>query len=281
LLRTAVTDVYGYLVSDLLEAKSLLKISYPTLNRARPNRATAAALLARIYLYTKDWAKAASEATEVIQSGTYSLVTTLNNVYLPSSTETIWQLVKDNGNTGEGTTFVPASATVKPGYAITTALLNAFESTDKRKLNWLGKNTVAGTEYYYPFKYKVRATTPVTEYYVVFRLAEQYLIRSEAKAMLNDVVDAKADLDVVRNRAGLTGTTASTLATLLTAIEKERQVELFAEWGHRWLDLKRWGRADAVLGPIKGANWQSTDVLYPIPLKEIQLNLSLVQNPGY
>lgn len=84
------------------------------------------------------------------------------------------------------------------------------------------------------------------------------------------------------NRAGLSNTIASDKASLLQAIEQENRVEFFAEWGHRWSDLKRTGRADAVLGPLKGTNWQLTDVLYPLPLREITLNPNLKpQNSGY
>jgi hypothetical protein len=68
---------------------------------------------------------------------------------------------------------------------------------------------------------------------------------------------------------------------LLLAVEKERQLELFTEWGHRWFDLKRTQRSTAVLGPIKGANWQVTDTLYPIPSDAIRTNINLTQNEGY
>jgi starch-binding outer membrane protein, SusD/RagB family len=67
----------------------------------------------------------------------------------------------------------------------------------------------------------------------------------------------------------------------LLAIEQERKIELFAEWGHRWFDLKRNSKATELLSPIKNPNWQSTDTLYPIPIKEILLNNSLRQNDGY
>jgi len=86
---------------------------------------------------------------------------------------------------------------------------------------------------------------------------------------------------VIRTRAGLPNTTANNQAALIDAVIHERQVELFTEWGHRWLDLKRTNRADAVLGILKGSNWQSTDILYPIPQSEIQNNLNIIQNPGY
>ena len=281
LSRTPVPAIYQQIESDLLLAKSLLPVAYASANRSRPNRYAATALLARLYLYQKNWAAAATTATELIQSNNYSIVSNLTGVFVQTSNETIWQLAKDNGNTGEGFSFVPSSTTSRPSYALTTYLVNAFEATDKRKTSWIGKNTASGMDYYYPSKYKARASTPITESYVVFRLAEQYLIRAEARAMQNDLIGAKSDIDVIRTRAGLPGLAVTTQTSLLTALEKERQTELFMEWGHRWQDLIRWGRANAVLGVIKGTNWQPTDVLYPIPLGELQSNASLTQNPGY
>jgi hypothetical protein len=69
---------------------------------------------------------------------------------------------------------------------------------------------------------------------------------------------------------------------LLAEIANERRHELFSEWGHRWFDLKRIGQADAVLAPLKGAAWQPTDKLCPIPAAEIGRNPNLApQNLGY
>ena len=67
----------------------------------------------------------------------------------------------------------------------------------------------------------------------------------------------------------------------LLLIEHERQVELFTEWGHRWLDLKRTKRASTILGDQP--NWQSTDSLYPIPTIQINTDPNMInaQNPGY
>jgi hypothetical protein len=92
---------------------------------------------------------------------------------------------------------------------------------------------------------------------------------------------AAADLNVIRNRAGLPNTTASTQEELILAIEHERRMELFAEWGHRFFDLKRNGRLDEVLGRIK-PNWSSTDAVLPLPQSELLINQNLApQNPGY
>jgi len=278
--RTPAAQVYNQVVQDLVEAQGLLKSAYPSAAKGRPNLWTATALLARVYLYQKNWAAAEAQATAVIGSGSYALATTPATVFSAASPETIWQLPRDNSNTAEGANFVPSSATARPTFALTSFLLAALAG-DGRKTSWTGLNTVSGTPYYYPSKYKVRTTTPITEYYVLLRLAEQYLIRAEARAQQNNISGAQADINRIRTRAGLANTTPADQASLLTAIEKERQVELMFEWGHRWFDLKRTGRIDAVLGAEKGAAWQPTDALFPVPDAQLRANPLLVQNPGY
>jgi hypothetical protein len=168
-----------------------------------------------------------------------------------------------------------------PYYTITNFLLSAFENGDQRMNKWLGKNIVNDLAYYYPYKYKVNAYSPITEFYIVLRLAEQYLIRAECRAQQDNIDGAKSDLNIIRSRAGLVNTTANNQDSMLLAISHERQVELFCEWGQRWCDLKRSGNANAILGDRKAPNWQPTDSVYPIPAYEIQNNPFLVQNAGY
>ena len=112
-------------------------------------------------------------------------------------------------------------------------------------------------------------------------MAEQYLIRSEARARKNNLSGALADLNTIRNRSGLLNSTAIDQASLLLSIEHERRIEFMSEWGNRWYDLKRTNRIDAVLGLLKPATWQSTDKLWPIPVAELNANPALMQNPGY
>lgn len=280
--RTPLTEVYLHITSDLLDAENLLSEDHPSAGKARPNKWTATALLARVYLYQRNWAQAEAKATAVINSGTYALVTDLNSVFLQESAETIWEIAPRNemGNTVEGTNFIPFSPTVKPSFALTNSLMDSFEAGDQRRGSWIDSNTVDDIIYPYPFKYKSRMNTPVTEYNVVLRLAEQYLIRSEAWAQQGNLPDGRADLNKIRSRAGLPDAIAATQSELLAAIEQERKVELFTEWGHRWFDLKRTGRIDAVLSTVKPF-WRSFAALYPIPLTQIQLNPFLTQNPGY
>ncbi|WP_436488374.1 RagB/SusD family nutrient uptake outer membrane protein [Chitinophaga sp. ARDCPP14] len=292
--RAPRADVYNAIITDLKAAVELMGDDYPTGQHIRPDKSVANALLARVYLYNQNWALAETTASLVIGNGHYSLVTDLNKVFLANSDEAIWQLqplnVLGGRNTWEGFTSTPAinPTTGAFGTAVfrldTTNLIKKYEPNDLRLTKWIASNkTTAGVTVYFPYKYKVRTSTSgITEYSMVMRLAEQYLIRAEARIQQGKLDDGRADLDAIRQRAGLPGLSASlTQPALLLAVEQERKVELFAEWGHRWFDLKRTKRSDAVLGPIKGANWQSTDTLYPIPSDAIRTNVNLTQNEGY
>jgi hypothetical protein len=286
--------VYAQITSDLMTARGLLTLDYldgsgnSTSDRVRPNKWAAMALLARADLYAGDWADAQSAADSVIADASqYTLLTDLNQVFLANSPEAIWQLppVIQYVDTYAATIFLLTGA---PNFQQTTAmdsfLVNAFEPGDLRLSSWVGADTTGGVIYYYPYKYKVAYSTLVKEYLMVMRLAEQYLIRAEAKTRQGDLMGAAADLNQLRSRAGLPATTATTQAQLLTAIAHERQVELFTEFGDRWFDLKRTGSLDSVMPlvePHKGGVWNSYDSLFPIPASEIQLNPNLTQNPGY
>lgn len=308
--RTPKADVYTAVIADLVEAKKLLVNAYPgNQERTRPNKAAATLLLARVYLYAGNNAQAETEATEVITNSSYSLLknpdqtnaASMSKAFLKNSNEAIWQLQVVNTlggrNTWEGNLMVPATS---PLYRITTGpngLASAFEPGDKRFTNWVGTyNTTAvpPVTYYYPFKYKVRvgaSGAAATEYSMVLRFAEAYLIRAEARIQQSKLSDGKDDLNVIRDRAGLTGLgTPVSIAAGMAMVEQERRVELFAEWGHRWFDLKRWksvtgvagkSRADDVL-PLTKTGWKPTAVLFPIPTEVIRTNPNIGgQNPGY
>ena len=99
--------------------------------------------------------------------------------------------------------------------------------------------------------------------------------------MLGNILGGQQDLNVIRIRAGLAETTASTTTELTAAILHERRFEFFTEQSHRWFDLKRTGKAAETLSGLK-IGWRNTDLLLPIPEKELQLNKNLLpQNPGY
>lgn len=288
LARTDKALIYTQVIKDLQEAADLLPSSYATStsnmqDRTRPNKWAAKALLARVYLFVDNWSAAEAAASSVINPGVYSLETDPAKVFLKTSSEAIWQLqpVNSSWNTWEGRTFIPASNNANPTYILTASLLDVFDSGDVRKESWVGERDFNGQPVYFPNKYKVYGNgAPLSEYYMVLRLAEQFLIRAEARAHQNNIAGSQEDINTIRGRAGLSNTTATDQASLLLAIEKERQTELFAEWGHRWLDLKRTGRIHDILSASK-PGWQANASLWPIPVDQIKVNPSLTQNPGY
>lgn len=302
--RNSKAEVYEQIITDLKDAQSLLSESYldatlqpysTTPERIRPTKWAATALLARVYLYTADYAKAEEQSSSIINNNSLFSLASLNNVFKKNSNEAIWQLQPvfiGYNNTEDARIFIlPSSGPSDPVYPVflNNALVSSFENNDERKINWIGKYTDTtpnpDKDYYYPFKYKVSSTTaPSTEYTMVLRIGEQFLIRAEARANLNKLDEAKVDLNSIRTRSGLPNTTEIDKSSLLKAIHHERQVELFTEWGHRWLDLIRTGNVDGLMNVItsaKGGGWQETDKLYPIPLSEIQRDPNLLQNAGY
>ena len=282
--RAPKATVYQGIIGDLQDAQNLLPNDYVTTERVRPNKWVAKALLARVYLYMQDWVNAETVATEIINnSSMYTLENDLANVFLKSSSEAIWQLIPvlPDYNSSEGFNYILTAAPFN--VALSNQLVNAFETGDLRKDNWIGSYTIGAQTYNFPNKYKIKTSSDITEYSTIFRLAELYLIRAEARAQQNKLTginSAAEDINAIRNRANLLSTSATTQVQILAAIEQERKVELFTEWGHRWLDLKRTNRANSVLGSAK-ANWQVTDVLYPIPQLEILNDRNLTQNSGY
>jgi len=296
--RTNSSVIYQKIIDDLKDAQSLLGEDYSFSNgqRTRINRHAAAALLARVYLFIGDWRNAEMQASSVINNTQFSLESDLNSVFLANNRESIlqWELNTSYGfynSTAVGYNILPPDVSLPPGYYASAQLLSSFENGDNRRIHWFNENTYEGTTYTYPYKYKVGQHEQVpngsaSEYFTVLRLAEQYLIRAEARAQQGNVAEAAADLNIIRNRAGLSNTGATTQAELMSAILHERQVELFAEWGHRWLDLKRTGKVNDVMSiatPLKntGTTWQPYQQLYPIPSSQLAINPFLRQNAGY
>ncbi|RZK62769.1 MAG: RagB/SusD family nutrient uptake outer membrane protein, partial [Pedobacter sp.] len=311
--RTSRVNVYKQIESDLTQADLVLDNTYVAANttksstdRLRPNKATVNALQARVYLYQKKYSEAEVAATKVIEQSTTYSFSSLDNVFLANSSETIWALqpVTTSLNTWEGFLFILPSdgPNYDKPFFLSPSLMDSFEPGDNRKNAWVGSVTINdGTDditYSYPAKYKtdyIDGSKDIKEYTIVFRLAEQYLIRAEAKNEQGNTGGAAEDLNALRNRsrADMTFDVQNPLPAISSTLSKdqmsdvimhERRVELFTEWGHRWFDLKRSPTLDAVMAPataIKGGIWANYKALYPIPLSDILLNPAITQNPGY
>lgn len=303
--RTPKEDVWKQIIIDLKEAQALLSPRYldasllgSTTERVRPTKWAATALLARAYLYVHDWQNAEIQATSILNESSFGLED-LDQVFKKNSKEAIWQLqpVYKGVNTQEANSFIIVYDYDK--VTISQRLYDSFEVGDQRKTKWINQITFDNLAYYYPYKYKILSTgdpsSPVLEYSTVLRLAEQYLIRAEARVQQNKISDGIDDLNVLRDRASnkASGTIRLPLlsrtmnqSNALNAVSHERQTELFSEWGHRWLDLKRTGKIDQVMNEvvpdkIKGGIWKSYQQLFPVPLSDILRDPKLVQNNGY
>jgi len=294
--RTSKEQVWEQIISDLQTSAEYLKETIPNGSKTRVTAEAAQAMLARAYLYTEQWEKAAETASLLIPaedggSGTKFQLEDIDNVFLASSKEAIFQANMKGfsgtyiGYTYDGVCFIPSTSTVS--YPLTADLVQCIQAdqADLRN-NWIkGQKNTKGVVEYYPYKYKCRATPESTgdyEYLCFLRLAEQYLIRAEAFVHLGEVQMAVADINSIRLRAGLDRYQGGVSEeALLLEIEEQRRKEFFCEQGHRWNDLKRTGRIDRVLGAASWKKWSPERALLPIPYAEVETNTNLTQNPGY
>ncbi|TGE08097.1 RagB/SusD family nutrient uptake outer membrane protein [Hymenobacter fodinae] len=273
--RSTQVQTYDQVLADLTQAEALLPDG-ATRNRAVQN--TARALRARLHLYRQQWTDAEIYATQVINSSNYSLVTPYRAISTAPflSRESIFELTFSNSDANSmWNNWFPSALggqfNFQPVPAAITLLNDPAVGGSRSAL--LATTTIAGSPVTYGNLYSRSAQRDDPSY--VLRLAEQYLIRAEARAKQGKLTAALADLNVVRSRAGVPASTAATAEQLLLAIENERRVE-FAFEADRWFDLVRTGRAGAVLGVTDQRRW-----LFPLPFNDLVADPSLTQNPGY
>jgi tetratricopeptide (TPR) repeat protein len=267
--RNSVAEVYAQIISDLTKAESEL----PQSNGFFATRYAAAALLARVYLQQGNYSAAAAAANRVITSGRFQLNTSYgdnflsNSDLLPNTNEDIFAIqISSQSGTNQLNTFY--SQYRRADVEIQPQFISAFESGDDRRSVY---ENVQGT--YYTNKYDALYGNVKT-----MRLDEMYLIRAEANFRAGTSTGAAplADINLLRDRAQLAPLTTLTLAAIL----KERRLELAFE-GFALGDLKR--TMQSTVDPLTGSSipWNSTRLVFPIPLREINANTSLVQNAGY
>jgi hypothetical protein len=127
-----------------------------------------------------------------------------------------------------------------------------------------------------------------TRDYIVWRLADIYLMYSEALLKLGKVKEATDAINVVRFRAGWPGKKDAMKITedqmTFDFLIEERARELAGEQ-MRWMDLKRWG---ILVDRVKKYNPQASAIsdknnVRPIPQTQIDRSDpgAFTQNPGY
>jgi hypothetical protein len=300
-------------VEDLTDAaaKLPLKSQYESKDLGRATKGAAQGLLAKVFMYRKQWSECLAACDEVINSGEYDLEPDYKLIWRQShenGTESLFEVEGQNGNEGWGIGgyFVcqGARGNVLGGYGgwgfntPTVALEAAYEPGDVRKdatiyragqTLWDGaivSNSVSNLRYNYKAYVSQTQETNYDDWSSgknirILRYAEILLIKAEAANELGNSADATAALNQVRNRAGLGNTAASSQGDLRNAIWKERRVELAMEHD-RFFDLVRTGRAGEVMR-AHGKNFvDGKHEVFPIPQKHIDISRGrLVQNPGY
>lgn len=276
-------DVFKQVENDLDIAESKLSDSNWNTNKGRVSIWAVYAFKARLYLYQERWAEAETYATKLISKSDLSLTSldAASNWYLTRfSTESIFEVAC---STTEGNPVRSNFATAAEG-----GLGDFIANPDFAVL--LNNPLIGGKRSIY-LKYEPSITAWLIRIYnksdksssvFLFRLAEQYLIRAEArlKKANPDVNGAINDINVIKARAGvplLISPTNLSTADLLLEVENENRLE-FAFEGHRYPDIIRTGRADVVFGALNPVYLDPRYWVVPIPTSELKNDPDLEQN---
>lgn len=280
LSKTDAAALLEQLKVDVTEVAGLLEDDYRDAERIYPNRKVAQLVLAKIYLTEHNYEQAEQMATTILQSSLYEFENDMSEVFYKSGKHILWQ-IKPN-KSGDGVQEVSLyyfTGAAPHTCALTENLVSTFAGDDLRKQLWMAEVTFNGNTWYRPYKYKNRSNN-TNEYSIVFRLEEIYFIMAEALAKQNRFDEALPYLNVTRERAGLTAFSSLSGEAFTDELLAEKRREFFTEFGHRFLDLKRWGRLNE-LKTLK-PNWEDYKQVWPLPQSELLLNPNLYpQNPGY
>ncbi|WP_461534034.1 RagB/SusD family nutrient uptake outer membrane protein [Sinomicrobium sp.] len=291
--RATQEEMYAQLYEDLEKAYELLQ-GTPT--SAGPHFATsggAAALMTRVALYNGDYPTVIEWADKAIESGVARFSTHdsyISDWRAETHPESLFEVeFKVDQNIGitnsirsAFTTRVNEEGTVQNGNGdavVSDQLFELYEDDDVRK-QLIMKGLGTASDANEMTKFFSRGGAPNLDNVPVIRLSEVYLNRAEAYAKVGGMeAEAIADVNLIRERAGLTPVTGLVEELLLDEIAKQRKLELAFE-GHSWFDYKRLGQ------DIEKPNgttflWSDYRILSIIPWREINANAALQQNRGY
>ncbi len=266
--RASVDAIYQQILTDLTEAEADLPDSS---DKTFVSQGFVQGLLARVYLYQKDYANAITRATQVIDNPNYELLPNYADVFSTGgNSEDIFKLLFNTQDPSSLSTFTISREEVLPDPALIAAL---EEDPNDTRQELLGQGPT-GTQIRI-LKYPDGAGN--SDPALVMRLAEIYFIRAEATALSGGSLDdALADINIIRERAGLDPVAAvANQDELIDLLLSEKYKEMFLE-GHRFFDLVRLDRYDDVLGI------EAFRRILPLPQRELDIDGNLmVQNPGY
>ena len=318
ILREPKENVYNQIIADLKEAQDL-PVSYSTAEDGRATQGAAKALLANVYMTLHKYAEAETILAEIINSGQYSLLEntpgSLNidgykNVFSPvnhNSKEGIFEIQFLKGGYGEGSNYANNFAPENSGTNVVAVggtggnnipemdIYNAYEEGDLRRdfsmsLGYYDNrknNEWVESRYVCKFMDVPYQNNDASNNYPVIRYADVILMYAEALNQNGKTAEACKYLNMTRRRGFGYQTTETSPVDLQTTdkaqfalmVEQERRVELAFE-NHRWFDLIRTGRAVEVMRS-KGFSLNETNLICPIPQKQIDVNPKLIEKKVY
>jgi len=271
--RSTSEETYAQVLADLELAEQLLP---ETTNRFQATRKTVWALKARYYLYNKNWQEAENYATRLINDhANYELLTPYHTFFADGITGTRESVFELFYNANELNPHRGQWQPQQNGGTRQWAPNNTFVNLVNDSAIGGSRNALVAKDNQNRWYGNLYYRSPATDPTYVIRIAELYLIRAEARAELGLLEEGQADLNAVRNRAGIVNVAAANVTDLLLAIENERRLEFGLE-AHRWFDLVRTNRAAIVLN-ITDPN----KFLMPLPAEQLLVDGALKQNPGY
>jgi hypothetical protein len=303
--RATAAAVYAQIEKDLTEAAAVLPASYTGTDIGRATNIAANALLGKVYMFQNKFTQAESILASVsATAGTLIPYSQVFGLGTDNNKDIIFSVQYLGGGFGEGNTFargfvpqpsgttITASVTGNSNNVGTGDLFRAYEAGDARLGVSIGTFVSGTLTYYYARKFIYPSVTGVSEGdndWPVLRYGDIILLYAEALNENGKTSEALTQLNLVRTRATLAGKFGLNQADARTAIRNERRVELAFE-AERWFDLIRWNTYVTVMTAFKTNNKPANGNigtitanlnLFPIPLREIQLNKNLTQNPGY
>lgn len=324
--RTDRQQIRSDLAGDLQQAQDLLPDGYEENDLGRASKWAAATLLVKIHLIQENWQAARDKAVEIINNSPHRLLENYADVFdrsNPYNDEIIFQIdfVKDLMPTTRTDSYSPRirdepmksdernalTAALEArnegftGYGLAIPLpdfVEKFPADDLRRPMNITTEYL-GFELKFPYMPKNWNLDEISsprgnhgENYIIFRLADVYLMAAEAENELNGPAGAYQYVNAVRERAYDPDQPWEGMSqqTFREAMYDERKWELAGE-GHRRMDLVRWGILLEVVRSTKyriydpASNIQPHHVLLPIPVEELELNPKLLDsdptNNGY
>jgi len=328
--RSDKNQIQTDMIADLNEAQELLPDQYSDSDKGRATKWAAATLADKFYMVRSDWQNMRDKSIEIITDSWHKLLDDYGSVFndFPDdeyNDEIIFQFdyIKDLANQRRTDFFTPRirdeplntndrealSAALAErnedftGYGLavpTPEMVKTYPMDDLRR-PWNIVTNYLGFDLKWPYIYKLwnldQINSPRDNHgdnYIIWRLADIYLMAAEAENELNGPVNAYQYINKVRERAYEPDKPLSGLsqAEFRQAVRNERKWELFGE-DHRRLDLIRWGTLVETIQntefnasfEVANTNVQPRHVLWPIPIEEFELNSALLEsdptNNGY